>query len=91
MIAVAALLAEPDAVLVDVPVDVEEAVLDAVAIEVVVLVVVDVTVDVEEPVLDAVLLEDEVAVVVVEGAQAIAATGASRFVVVPSPICPCAL
>ena len=51
-------------------------------------VLVDVPVDVDEPVLEAVLVEDEVAVGVVEGAQAIAATGVSRLVVVPSPSCP---
>ena len=47
--------------------------------------------DEEEAVLDAVLVEDDVAVDVVEGAQAIAATGVSRLVVVPSPSCPWAL
>ena len=73
----------------------EEPLLVAVEVEVAEPVLVDVPDedddDEEEAVLDAVLVEDDVAVDVVEGAQAIAATGVSRLVVVPSPSCPWAL
>jgi len=48
-------------------------------------------VDVDDPVLEAVLVEDEVAVAVVEGAQAIVATGVSRLVVMTVTDLPLAL